>query len=118
MSACSSAFAMDTLQCVATKAHSAKSAPVCRAEQPYAGPAVSGFQKAIRGSETVLQDHICKTMNALNMRRCELVPKNTPGADWRAIVLHVRSNPDDETFNVRLLLLLSRSFPFLCLCLS
>jgi hypothetical protein len=62
---------------------------------------VSGFQKAIRGEQTVLQDHICKTMNELNMRRCSLVPKNTPGADWRALVLHVRDNPADETFNVR-----------------
>jgi len=40
-------------------------------------------------------------MNDLNMRRCSLVPKNTPGADWRSLVLHVRKHPDEETFNVR-----------------
>jgi hypothetical protein len=73
----------------------------CRHERPYAGEPVSGFQRAIRGKETVLKDHVCKTMNELNMRRCALVPKNTPGADWRAIVLHVRDHPADETFNVR-----------------
>jgi hypothetical protein len=72
----------------------------CRTEQPYGGEPVSGFQKAIRGGETFLKDHICKTMNALNMRRCALVPRNTPGADWRAIVLHVREHPEDETYMV------------------
>lgn len=40
-------------------------------------------------------------MNDLNLRRCSLVPKNTPGADWRSLVLHVRDHPDEETFNVR-----------------
>jgi DNA (cytosine-5)-methyltransferase 1 len=73
---------------------------LCRAEQSYGGEPVSGFQKAIRGSETVLKDHICKTMNALNMRRCTLIPKNMPGADWRALVLHVREYPEDETYLV------------------
>jgi hypothetical protein len=73
---------------------------VYRAEQSYTNLPVSAFQKGIRGNETVLKDHICKTMNDLNMRRCSLVPKNKAGADWRAIVLHVREHPEAETFNV------------------
>lgn len=73
----------------------------CRAKRPYDGQPISGFQMDIRGSQAELQDHICKTMNDLNMRRCSLVPKNTPGADWRSLVLHVRDHPDEETFNVR-----------------
>ena len=73
----------------------------CRAEQPYGGEPVSAFQRAVRGSEATLKDHICKTMNPLNLRRCSLVPKNTPGADWRALVLHVDKHEEDKLFNVR-----------------
>lgn len=70
---------------------------------PYGGEPVSAFQKAVRGTETTVKDHICKTMNALNLRRCELVPKNTPGADWRAIQLYCDAQKDEEDrkFNVR-----------------
>ena len=82
-------------------AHSNEAINACRDQLEYAGEPVSGFQRGIRGGETVLKDHICKTMNELNMRRCSLVPKNTPGADWRALVLHVQDNPADESFNVR-----------------
>ena len=41
-----------------------------RDEMPYGGPAISAFQKSIRGDSTVLRDHICKEMNALNVERC------------------------------------------------
>lgn len=62
---------------------------------------MSDFQKAIRGTNTILRDHVCKTMNAINLKRCSLIPKNVPGADWRALVFHVRAHPEDETIDVR-----------------
>ena len=34
---------------------------------------MSAFQRAIRGSCTQLTEHICKTMNELNLERCRLV---------------------------------------------
>ena len=37
---------------------------------PYSGPAISAFQKFIRGDNTILRDHICKEMNELNLERC------------------------------------------------
>jgi hypothetical protein len=74
----------------------------CRDNRPYAGEPVSEFQQQVRGGESELKDHICKTMNELNMRRCELVPKNVPGADWRSLVLHVEKHPEDALFKVRL----------------
>ena len=52
-------------------------------EKQYTGPAVSAFQRMIRGDNNVLRDHICKEMNELNLERCRCIPKNTPGADWR-----------------------------------
>lgn len=52
-------------------------------EKQYSGPAVSAFQRMIRGRASVLRDHICKEMNELNLERCRCIPKNTPGADWR-----------------------------------
>ena len=79
---------------------------LCSDKRAYSNEPVSEFQRQIRGEETELKDHICKTMNDLNMRRCELVPRETPGADWRSLVLHVNKNPEDAVFNVRLLLLL------------
>lgn len=80
----------------------------CSDNRPYSSEPVSAFQQQIRGDEKELKDHICKTMNDLNMRRCELVPKNVPGADWRSLVLHVEKHPEDALFNVR------HSAPFLC----
>ncbi|CAD5327804.1 unnamed protein product [Arabidopsis thaliana] len=48
----------------------------------YEAVPVSWFQKEMRGSMTVLTDHICKKMNELNLIRCKKIPK-TPGADWQ-----------------------------------
>jgi DNA (cytosine-5)-methyltransferase 1 len=42
---------------------------------------VSWFQKKIRGSMMVLNDHISKEMNELNLIRCQHIPKR-PGCDW------------------------------------
>ncbi|CAG9466599.1 unnamed protein product [Pedinophyceae sp. YPF-701] len=51
----------------------------------YGGPPVSDFQAAIRGECPRLYDHVSKQMNDLNYTRCRLIPKNMPGADWRAL---------------------------------
>lgn len=69
-------------------------------EAMFAGPAVSAFQKAIRGGAGVLQDHICKEMNGLNLERCRCIPKNAPGADWRVLQEIVAADPSREKFQV------------------
>lgn len=66
----------------------------------HAGPAVSAFQKKIRGQETVLRDHICKEMNAMNLERCKCIPKEQPGADWRVLQQIVRDDPSRAMFQV------------------
>lgn len=66
----------------------------------FAGPAVSAFQKKIRGEETELHDHICKEMNALNLERCRCIPKEQPGADWRVLQTIVEEDPSREKFQV------------------
>eukprot|EP00879_Flechtneria_rotunda_P026630 GHRR01028408.1.p1 GENE.GHRR01028408.1~~GHRR01028408.1.p1 ORF type:complete len:124 (-),score=31.82 GHRR01028408.1:452-823(-) len=66
----------------------------------YTGPAVSAFQKAMRGKAKQLQDHICKEMNLLNLERCRCIPKDTPGADWRVLLEIVNNDPSKELYNV------------------
>ena len=66
----------------------------------HAGPAVSAFQKKIRGDETVLRDHICKQMNELNLERCRCIPKEVPGADWRCLEQLVARDPARELYKV------------------
>jgi len=66
-----------------------------------AGPAVSAFQKRVRGQQTVLKDHICKEMNGLNLERCRCIPKDQPGADWRVLQQIVEQDPAREKFQVR-----------------
>ncbi len=66
----------------------------------YSGPAVSAFQKSIRGSSSQLRDHICKEMNDLNLERCRCIPKNTPGADWRVLQQIVAADPGRKQFKV------------------
>lgn len=61
---------------------------------------MSAFQRAIRGEESVLKDHICKEMNALNLERCRCVPKDQPGADWRVLQKIVEEDPSREKFQV------------------
>ena len=68
----------------------------------HAGPAVSAFQKKIRGEETVLRDHICKQMNELNLERCRCIPKEVPGADWRCLEQLVAQDPARELYKVHL----------------
>ena len=65
-----------------------------------AGPAVSAFQKKIRGGNTVLRDHICKQMNELNLERCRCIPKEVPGADWRCLEQLVAQDPARELYKV------------------
>ncbi|KAL4010525.1 hypothetical protein IC575_030022 [Cucumis melo] len=48
----------------------------------YKSEPASWFQKKIRGDVIVLNDHISKEMNELNLIRCQRIPKR-PGADWR-----------------------------------
>ena len=67
---------------------------------PSAGPAVSAFQKKIRGEETELREHICKEMNALNLERCRCIPKEQPGADWRVLQTIVEEDPSREKYQV------------------
>ena len=67
-----------------------------------AGPAVSAFQRKIRGKCTVLQDHICKQMNELNLERCRCIPKEVPGADWRCLEQLGAQDPAREMYKVLL----------------
>ena len=67
-----------------------------------AGPAISAFQKAIRGDCEVLRDHICKEMNELNLERCRCIPKGVPGADWRVLQEIVAAEPDRANFKARI----------------
>lgn len=71
-----------------------------------AGPAVSAFQKRVRGEETVLRDHICKEMNPLNLERCRCIPKNQPGADWRVLQQIVEKDPSRTNFQASFLVTL------------
>ncbi|XP_073041040.1 DNA (cytosine-5)-methyltransferase 1B-like isoform X1 [Primulina eburnea] len=48
----------------------------------YQSDPMSWFQKKIRGNMEVLNDHIAKEMNELNLIRCQRIPRR-PGADWR-----------------------------------
>jgi hypothetical protein len=66
----------------------------------FVGPAVSAFQKRVRGEQTVLKDHICKEMNGLNLERCRCIPKDQPGADWRVLQQIVDQDPAREKFQV------------------
>ncbi|KAK4491318.1 hypothetical protein RD792_002054 [Penstemon davidsonii] len=50
----------------------------------YQGEPISWFQKKIRGSMDILNDHISKEMNEINLIRCQRIPMR-PGADWRAL---------------------------------
>nr|XP_009408799.2 PREDICTED: DNA (cytosine-5)-methyltransferase 1B-like [Musa acuminata subsp. malaccensis] len=47
----------------------------------YGSEPTSWFQKQIRGNTMVLNDHISKEMNELNLVRCQHIPKRA-GADW------------------------------------
>ena len=55
----------------------------------------SWFQREIRGDvgKEGLTEHYSKILNPLNYARCTIVPKNTPGADWRALEEHVAEEP-------------------------
>ena len=66
-----------------------------------AGPAISAFQKAIRGDCEVLRDHICKEMNELNLERCRCIPKGVPGADWRVLQEIVAADPQRALVKAR-----------------
>ena len=70
-----------------------------------AGPAVSAFQKKIRGGNIVLRDHICKQMNELNLERCRCIPKEVPGADWRCLEQLVAQDPAREMYKVGLVVM-------------
>lgn len=67
-------------------------------EMAYSQPPVSTYQKMVRGSSTVLRDHICKGLNELNLERCRCIPKLTPGSDWRALLEIVAADPSREKF--------------------
>ncbi|XP_073138246.1 DNA (cytosine-5)-methyltransferase 1B-like [Henckelia pumila] len=53
-----------------------------KASIEYQSDPISWFQKKIRGNMEVLNDHIAKEMNELNLIRCQRIPRR-PGADWR-----------------------------------
>ena len=77
--------------------------PSCSCDEPAAGagPAESEFQRMTRGEQAVLLDHVCKTMNPLNLQRCKCIPVNTPGADWRVLLEITKQDPSREKFQVR-----------------
>jgi DNA (cytosine-5)-methyltransferase 1 len=67
----------------------------------YGQEPASWFQREIRGDvgEEGLTEHYSKILNPLNYARCLLVPKNTPGADWRALEEHVAEEPGHKWFD-------------------
>ena len=65
------------------------------------GPPISAFQGHIRGSSTVLRDHISKEMNELNLERCRCIPKLIPGADWRVLQEIIEQHPERTLYKVR-----------------
>ncbi|CAL5224063.1 g6688 [Coccomyxa viridis] len=65
-----------------------------KVEMEYSGPPISAFQGQIRGSSTLLRDHISKEMNELNLERCRCIPKLTPGADWRVLQEIIEQHPE------------------------
>ena len=67
-------------------------------ELPYGSKPSSEFQRIIRGSCQILTDHICKEMNPLNLHRCQLIPKNQPGADWRVLLEIAEREPSRANF--------------------
>ena len=67
----------------------------------YAGPPISAFQGQIRGSSTLLRDHISKEMNELNLERCRCIPKLAPGADWRVLQEIIEQHPERTLYKVR-----------------
>ena len=64
----------------------------------YAGPAISAFQRHVRGDCSRLTEHISKQMNELNLERCRCIPKNCPGADWRVLEEIVAADPSKAEF--------------------
>ncbi|XP_073138659.1 DNA (cytosine-5)-methyltransferase 1B-like isoform X4 [Henckelia pumila] len=52
------------------------------ANMEFQSEPISWFQKKIRGNMELLNDHIAKEMNELNLIRCQRIP-TCPGADWR-----------------------------------
>jgi DNA (cytosine-5)-methyltransferase 1 len=64
----------------------------------YAGPAISAFQRHVRGDCSRLTEHISKQMNELNLERCRCIPKNCPGADWRVLEEIVAADPSRAEF--------------------
>ncbi|GFH06104.1 cytosine-specific methyltransferase [Haematococcus lacustris] len=67
-------------------------------EVTYTQEPASAFQRFIRGSTTVLRDHICKEMNELNLERCRCIPKNRPGCDWRELQRIIAEDPSREKY--------------------
>lgn len=86
---------------------------------PYTQPPVSPFQRYLRDPDggisnanatpdsnsnsnpsVVLRDHVCKGLTPLNMERTRLVPRNQPGADWRAFLEVVLRDPGRAVFQV------------------
>lgn len=86
---------------------------------PYTQPPVSPFQRYLRdpaggisnsnanpdsnsnsNPSVVLRDHVCKGLTPLNMERTRLVPRNQPGADWRAFLEVVLRDPGRAVFQV------------------
>jgi len=61
-----------------------------REKRAYGGPPVSAFQKQMRvgkpAASDLVENHICKTLNPVNLRRCQLVPRESMH-DWRYLRL-------------------------------
>lgn len=70
-----------------------------RDEMDYDKEAVSAYQKDIRRGATKLRHHVCKVLNELNLRRCELIPKES-NHDWRYLRELVQAGKVPEKFTV------------------
>ncbi|WIA17375.1 hypothetical protein OEZ85_014235 [Tetradesmus obliquus] len=59
----------------------------------YAGPPQSAYQAAMRQQAQQLLDHACKALTADDLERCIVIPKDTPGADWRVLEQVAAADP-------------------------
>lgn len=66
-------------------------------ELDYDREAISAYQKDIRRGAGKLRHHVCKLLNELNLRRCELIPKESCH-DWRYLRELVQAGTVPEKF--------------------
>ncbi|KAF8065926.1 MET1B [Scenedesmus sp. PABB004] len=70
-------------------------------EMPYGAAPRTAYQRALRRGAAELTDHVPFMLNVDDLERVSLIPKDTPGADWRALAAIEENEPGRTTVNVR-----------------